>query len=90
MNYFSNQEVEAEAEKAVDAQVLTKTDKHNRLLNPEVMAEKRFRHQSRRREGGWGWVKRVEHENRNILFGGQFFISRLCQSFSKEKDCTGV
>ena len=37
MNYFSNQEVDAEAEKAVDAQVLTKTEKHERLLNPEVM-----------------------------------------------------
>ena len=40
MNYVSNQEVEADAEKAVDAHVLTKTDKHDRLLNPEVMAEK--------------------------------------------------
>ena len=85
MNYFSNEEVEAEAEGAFDTQVLTKTDKHDRLLNPEVMAEKRFRHQSRRREGGWGWVKRVERENRNILFGGQFYFPPLPIIFKRER-----
>ena len=85
MNYFSNEEVEAEAEGAFDTQVLTKTDKHDRLLNPEVMAEKRFRHQSRRREGGWGWVKRVERENRNILFGGQFYFPPLPIIFQRER-----
>ena len=62
MNYFSNQEVEAEAESfclAVDAQVLTKTDKHKNGQTRQITksgsnGRKRFRNQSRRREGMLG------------------------------------
>ena len=59
MNYVSNQEVEAEAEKAVDAQVLTKTDKHKNGQTRQITksgsnGRKRFQNQNRRREGMLG------------------------------------
>ena len=89
MNYVSNQEVEADAEKAVDAHVLTKTDKHDRLLNPEVMAEKGsgIRVGEEKGVGGGSRELSAKTETYSLVVS---FISHLCQSFSKEKDCTGV